>query len=154
QWGAAPPPGVVPPGAVPPGAGAPPDWNPQPKPPSNNGCLQACLIVGVLLAILFFIGIAALVSIGNRVVGSIAVGAEGNLQPCPFVTNDELSTVLGSGTEAIPLQGFFDATLGLILDKRVMADDEDCWITSDGQNGTGRIAYYQGPDAAAKFQAE
>jgi hypothetical protein len=132
----------------------PPNWNPQPKPPDNSGCLKACLIVGVLLVILFFIGIAALVFVGNRFVESIGVDSEGNLQPCPFVTNDELSSVLGPGTEAIPLQGLFDATLGLILDKRVMPDDEDCWITSDGTNGTGRIAYYQGPDAAAKFQAE
>jgi hypothetical protein len=137
-----------------PGAGAPPGWNPQPKPPDNSGCLKACLIVGILIAIVFFIGIAALVFVGNRFVESIGVDSEGNLQPCPFVTNAELSSVLGSGTEAIPLQGFFDATLGLILDKRVMADDEDCWITSDGTNGTGRIAYYQGPDAASKFQAE
>jgi hypothetical protein len=123
-------------------------------PSNNNGCLKACLIIGVLLAILFFVGVAALVFLGNRVVQSIGVDPEGNLQPCPFVTNEELSSVLGPGTEALPLQGFFDATLGLILDKRVMPDDEDCWITSDGANGTGRIARYQGPDAAAKYLAE
>jgi hypothetical protein len=152
-WGAAPAPGAVPPGQVS-GGGAPPGWNPQPVAPSNNnGCLKACLIVGVLLAILFFIGVAAIVFLGNQIVGSV-VDSEGNLQSCPFVSNDELSEVLGPGTKALPLQGIFDSTLGLILDKRVMPDDEDCWITSDGANGTGRLARYQGPDAAAKFAAE
>ncbi len=153
-WGAAPAPGALPPGQVP-GGTAPPGWNPQPVAPSNNnGCLKACLIVGVLLVILFFIGVAAVVFLGNQVVQSIGVDPEGNLETCPFVSDEELSAVLGSGTQALPLQGFFDATIGLILDKRVMPDEEDCWITSDGTNGTGRIARYQGPDAAAKFQAE
>ena len=153
-WGAAPAPGALPPGQVP-GGTAPPGWNPQPVAPSNNnGCLKACLIVGVLLVILFFIGVAAVVFLGNQVVQSIGVDPEGNLETCPFVSDEELSAVLGSGTQALPLQGFFDATIGLILDKRVMPDEEDCWITSDGTNGTGRIARYQGPEAAAKFQAE
>ena len=146
-WGAAPAPGAVPPGQVA-GGGAPPGWNPQPVAPSgNNGCLKACLIVGVLLVILFFIGVAAIVFLGNQIVGSV-VDSEGNLQACPIVTNEELSAVLGPGTEALPLQGIFDATLGFVLDKRVMPDDEDCWITSDG--GTARRSPATGSRAAAK----
>ncbi len=151
-WGAPPPAGQVPPGQVPPGGGAP--WNPAPPQQSNNGCLKACLIIGAILVVLFFIAVAGLAFLGNQIIKSVPIDEQGNLQPCPFVSNEELSSVLGSGTEAVPLQGFFDATLGLVLDKRVMPDDEDCWITSDGSTGTGRIARYQGPDAAAKFQAE
>jgi hypothetical protein len=151
-WGVAPTAGQVPPGQVPPGGGAP--WNPAPAQPSNNGCLKACLIVGAILVVLFFIAIAGLVFLGNQIIKSVPIDEQGNLEACPFVSNEELSGVLGSGTQAVPLTGFFDATIGIILDKRVMPDDEDCWITSDGATGTGRIAHYQGPDAAAKFQAE
>ncbi len=36
----------------------------------------------------------------------------------------------------------------------MLPDAEDCWITSDGSNGTGRIARYQGGDAANVYQQE
>lgn len=42
-----------------------------------------------------------------------------------------------------------------MLDKRVIPDAPDCFISTDqGSTGTGRIARYQGSDAAAKFQEE
>ena len=150
-WGAAP--AAVPPGQVPAGDGTPP-WNPAPAKSSGNGCLKACLIVGAILVVLFFIAVAGIVFLGNQIIKSVPIDEQGNLQACPFVSNDQLSGVLGSGTEAVPLTGFFDATIGIILDKRVMPDDEDCWITADGSTGTGRIARYQGSDAGAKFLAE
>jgi hypothetical protein len=137
-----------------PAGGATPPWNPAPATSSGNGCLRACLIVGAILVVLFFIAVAGLVFIGNQIIKSVPVDEQGNLQACPFVSDEQLSSVLGAGTKAVPLQGVFDATIGIILDKRVMPDDEDCWITSDGSTGTGRIARYQGSDAAAKFQAE
>ena len=137
------------------GAGAPPNWNPAPVQKSNNGCLKACLIVGALLVILFFIGVAALVFIGNQIVKSVPVDSEGNLAPCAIVSDEELSSVLGRGTQAIPLEGIFDTLLGLVLDKRVIPDAEDCFISADrGDTGTGRIARYVGSDAAARFQQE
>ncbi len=150
-WGAAP--AAVPPGQVPAG-GATPPWNPAPAKSSGNGCLKACLIVGAILVVLFFIAVAGIVFLGNQIIKSVPVDEQGNLQDCPFVSNEQLSSVLGAGTKAVPLTGFFDATIGIILDKRVLPDDEDCWITSDGATGTGRIARYQGSDAAARFQAE
>ena len=152
-WGAAPAPGMVP--GVAGGAGAPPNWNPQPVQKSNNGCLKACLIVGVLLVILFFVGLAAVAFIGNQIIRSVPVDAEGNLAPCAIISDDELSAVLGRGTEAIPLEGIFDTLLGLVLDKRVIPDAEDCFVSADqGDSGTGRIARYVGSDAAARFQQE
>ena len=143
--------GATGPGA---GGGATPPWNPAPAKSSGNGCLKACLIVGAILVVLFFIAVAGIVFLGNQIIKSVPIDEQGNLQACPFVSNDQLSGVLGSGTEAVPLTGFFDATIGIILDKRVMPDDEDCWITADGSTGTGRIARYQGSDAGAKFLAE
>lgn len=141
---------------VPGGAGAPPNWNPAPVQQSGmNGCLKACLIVGVLLVILFFVGVAAIAIIGNQIIKSVPTDANGNLAPCAIVTDDELSSVLGRGTQAIPLEGIFDTLLGLVLDKRVIPDAEDCFISADrGDTGTGRIARYVGSDAAARFQQE
>ncbi|HEY6571145.1 MAG TPA: hypothetical protein VIZ22_12695 [Candidatus Limnocylindrales bacterium] len=137
------------------GAGAPPNWNPQPVQKSNNGCLKACLIVGVLLVILFVVVIAALGLFVNRVADSIGLDENGNLAPCAIISDDQLSAVLGRGTEAIPLEGLFDTLLGLVLDKRVIPDAEDCFISADrGDSGTGRIARYVGSDAAARFQQE
>jgi hypothetical protein len=157
-WGAAPAPGAVPPGTVP---GAQPGWNPEVVPPtrSNNGCLKACLIVAAILAILFVIGIGALVFIGNQIVSSVGVDENGNIgAPCPFISNSELSTALGTNAQALELKGFFDATIGLILDKRVLPDAEDCWISNNGStsssSATGRMARYQGSDAAAVYQQE
>ena len=131
-------------------------WNPQPVAPSNsNGCLKACLIVGVAARdpVLHRGRRDGLPRQPDHQVGRAST-RQGNLQACPFVSDEELSGCSVRAPRRVPLQGFFDATIGIILDKRVMPDDEDCWITSDGTNGTGRIARYQGSDAAAKFQAE
>ena len=113
------------------GGGTPP-WNPAPATSSGNGCLKACLIVGAILVVLFFIAVAGLVFLGNQIIKSVPVDEQGNLQACPFVSDDQLSSVLGAGTKAVPLTGLFDATIGLVLDKRVLPDAEDCWITADG----------------------
>ena len=140
------------------GAGAPPNWaaqGPAPAPAQGNGCLKACLIVGVILVILAGIALAGLWYLGNQVVKSLPIDSEGNLQECTIISNQRLSSVLGSGTEAIPLEGIFDTLLGLVLDKRVLADATDCFISADrGSTGTGRIARYDGGDAAAKFAQE
>ena len=91
----------------------------------------------------------------NQVIKSVPVDSEGNLASCAIVSDAELSTVLGPGTQAIPLEGVFDTLLGLVLDKRVIPDAEDCFLSSDkGNSGTGRIARYTGSDAAAIFQQE
>jgi hypothetical protein len=91
----------------------------------------------------------------NRVADSIGLDENGNLAPCAIISDDQLSAVLGRGTEAIPLEGIFDTLLGLVLDKRVIPDAEDCFVSADrGDSGTGRIARYVGSDAAARFQQE
>ena len=122
-WGAPPPAGFAPGGAAP--GGVPPNWVAEPAPPAKgNGCLKACLIVGVILVILAAIFIGGLILIGGRIAGSITenIDSNGNLKECPFVSNSTLDSVLGSGVEASPLTGFFDATLGLVLDKRVLRE--------------------------------
>jgi hypothetical protein len=140
---------------MPGGAGVPPNWNPQPAQSGSNGCLKACLIIGALLAVLFVVAIIAITIIGSKLVESVPLDPQGNIAPCSFISNEELSTVLGRGSEAIPLEGLFDSLLGLVLDKRVIPDAEDCFISADdGTTGTGRLARYVGSDAAARFAQE
>ncbi len=150
-WGA-PPPGPQAAGGVPPGG-----WSPQPVAAAsrNNGCLKACLIVAVIGVILVVLLIVALGLFVNRVAESVGVNSDGSIgTPCAIISDADLSDALGSSASAIKLEGFFDATLGLILDKRVLPDAEDCWITSDGSSPIGRIARYSGGDASAVFQQE
>jgi len=160
-WGAPAAPGGTPPGAAwnqgpaAPGGTPPGAWNPQPAASSgSSGCLKIILILLVVGAILFGLLIAGLAILGNRLADSVGIDGQGNLKACPLISNATLSEALGSKAQAVPLEGFFDATLGIILDKRVLPDAEDCWITADSSTATGRIARYVGGDAAAVFQKE
>lgn len=166
-WGAAPPAaspgqpaggwGGPPSGPQPMGGGAPPGaWNPQPAAPSSsNGCLRACLIVAVIGIVLVALIAIAFVFFVNRVAELVGVNSDGSIgTPCAIISDSDLSSALGSNASAIELSGFFDATIGLVLDKRVLPDAQDCWITSDGTSPVGRIARYEGSDAAEVFQQE
>lgn len=156
---AAPPPSGwgAPPGGPQPGpSGAPAAWNPSPAAPSSSGgCLKACLIVAAIGAVLFFVVIVGLIFLGNQIVEDIGVNPDGSVgKACAFVTSEELSDAIGSPAEVIALEGLFDATLGLVLDKRVLPDAEDCWITADSETPTGRLARYVGADAAQVYATE
>jgi hypothetical protein len=166
-WGpAATPPSAAPSGAQPgwgpataPGApgGAPPEaWNPAPVQASgSSGCLKLVLVLVVIAVIGFTLLVAAILFIGRQFTESIGVGPDGSVgTPCPFIDDSELSAALGSDAEAIVLDGLWDATVGIILDKRVLATAEDCWITADESTPTGRIAVYRGGDAAGVFRQE
>ena len=50
--------------------------------------------------------------------------------------------------------GLYDASIGLIIDKRVLANAPDCWVTEGEKAYIARIALYQGGDASAVFAAE
>ncbi len=161
-WGQAPvPPPPVPPapvsGATPP-PGTPPagGWNPQPAASSgSSGCLKIILILVAVGAILFTLLIVGLIFLGGQIASSVGVNPDGSVgKPCTIVDNGSLSTALGSKAEAIQLEGLYDATIGIILDKRVLPNAEDCWITADQSTAVGRIARYVGGDAASVFQAE
>ncbi len=109
-------------------------------------------MIGIVLAGLLVI---AFVFFVNRVADSVGINSDGTIgTPCSIISDADLSSALGSNASAIELSGFFDATIGLVLDKRVLPDADDCWITSDGTTAVGRIARYQGSDAASVFQRE
>jgi hypothetical protein len=138
--------------------GGQPGWSgaTPPPPKQGNGCLKACLIVAVIGIILVIIAVIALGAFVNRVGGSLNIGPNGELTECPFVSNAALEGPLGKNAQATELTGIYDATIGQVLDKRVLATAQSCWILEAGQttSGTGRIARYQGGDASDKFATE
>jgi hypothetical protein len=149
--------GAPPTGPQPMAGGAPPGtWSPQPAAPSgNSGCLKACLIVAVLGIVLLVVLVVGFVFIVNRAVQETGINSDGSIgTQCGIISDADLSSALGSQASAVELTGLFDLSLGLILDKRVLPDAPDCWITSDGSNAIGRIARYDGGDAASVFAQE
>lgn len=150
-WGAPPPAGFAPGGAAP--GGVPPNWVAEPAPPAKgNGCLKACLIVGVILVILAGIALAGLYFLGRSLVGGV-VDENGNLKECPIVSNAKLSSVMGDDSQGLPASGIF-GILGSVLDTRVLPDAESCIVETTDGSGIGRIARYQGNDAASVYQQE
>jgi hypothetical protein len=170
QWGApaagynaAPPPGQ-PPQAGWAAPGQPqPGWQggPPPAKSSGNGCLKACLIVGVILVILAVIAFIALFAAGSSFVGGLGVDSNGNFKDCPIVSTAQLQTVLGSDAQAAPLSGLANSTIGAALDKRILPNADNCWVgagtspdSTQASGAFGRIAKYSGGDAASVFAQE
>jgi hypothetical protein len=152
-WGA--------PGAPQPGwqGGAPPAKS------GNNGCLKGCVIAAVVLVILAIVGIVLFIvflgGVASNVTTGLGVDQNGNLKDCSIVSSAQLQTVLGKDTEAHPLGGILNSTIGLTLDKRVLPDADNCYIlsgtstnTTQNSGGYGRIAKYSNGDASSVFDKE
>jgi len=172
QWGAPPPPQAAPPPQGPQGPAAGPGWAApagQPgwqggAPPAKSGgggCVKACLIVGVILVILAIVAFVLLWWAGSSFVGGLGIDSSGNLKDCPIVSSKQLQPLLGPDTEAHPLSGLANTALGLTLDKRVLAEADNCYVlsgasddTTQSSGGYGRIARYSGPDAPSVFDRE
>ncbi len=131
--------------------GPPVGWAPAPAKSGGNGCLKGCLIagaIGVVLLILLVIGVMVL---GQRFVEDMGLNPDGTLTECALVSSADVSDALDGSAEALPLGGIVDATVGQLLDKRIIPDAEDCWIAGD-DTATGRIARQSG-DASGSFNA-
>lgn len=156
-WGAPPPQGGWAPGGpgVPGGApgGAPVGWAPAPATSGGNGCLKGCLIVGAIgLVLVIILGIAVTV-LGLRFAQDLGVNlSTGTLTECSFVSSADVTDALGSDATVMPLSGLVDATIGQLLDKRVIPNAEDCWIAGD-TTATGRVARQAGGDASGAFSS-
>ena len=131
-------------------AGAPP---PAAAKSGMSGCVKALLIVGVLLIVLIVAAVFALEAFVRNVVGP-EIGADGSFAECELLSDGEARAVLGGNADAIELTGFFDASIGFIIDKRVLADAADCWVGQGERSYIARVARYEGPDATGIFAAE
>jgi hypothetical protein len=166
------PPGTVPPEHPPAGWGAPatpPPAGPGPRPapsggwsggppppvkPGSSGCLKGCLIVLALLVVGGTIAFLLLGSLLTGFLGRFGADLDDTDAPCAFVADDDVRAVLGSEGRAYAMNAFTRATLGLVLDARVLPASPDCWLAGDETTPVGRVALHQGGDAPAVFAAE
>jgi hypothetical protein len=181
-WGQqAPPP---PPGQAPPPPGQPPPgaWTPQPgapgQPPGTwvqapppavrgSGCLKfgiaglaiGCglllvLLIVLLFAISSFLGLNFFNFLGAR--GGGPLGNEGavGIADCSFLPDSRARELFGGNADATDLTGFFRATVGAVLDDRVLPNDPSCWVTDGQKASLARIAIHQGGDAGSVYAAE
>jgi len=127
---------------------APSPYATQPVKKSGKGCLIAALVVFGVLA-LFAIGAAVLVSMfADDVVEGALGGGD-----CLFLSDDDAADALGAGATTMETSGLSGVLV--MIDARVMPDDEDCSLQGAGESaGLGRVARYEGPNAARKYQDE
>ncbi|MHB8892965.1 MAG: hypothetical protein ACYC65_13075 [Candidatus Limnocylindrales bacterium] len=143
-WGGPPQqaPGWAPGGPGAPG-GPPVGWAPAPAKSGGNGCLKGCLIVGGIGVVLLIIVFIVLTIFAQRFAADLGIGPDGTLTECSIISSSDLSDALKGDAEALPLGGIVDATIGQLLDKRVIPDADDCWIAGEN-TATGRIARQSG----------
>ncbi len=98
----------------------------------------------MILAVVFFTAITIL---GMKFASDMGINTDGSVQECGCVSNAELAEVLDGQPVGMPLGGLVDATIGQLLDKRLLADAQDCWLVDEsGSSGayTGRLALMEG----------
>ena len=118
------------------------------------GIILLIAAVVALIAFVFIIG-QLFSNFANNLGGNgngTAGGANGG--DCSFLSDADARTIFGGNADAIDLSGLYDASIGLIIDKRVLSNAPDCWVTEGDKAYIARIALYQGGDASSLFQAE
>jgi hypothetical protein len=124
-----------------------------------SGCVKAIIILFVLFVVAvvaFFIFAGALI---NNLARDLGIdpngGGNGSIgADCPFLSDSDARGVLGGDADAIELSGLADASIGIIIDKRVLASAPDCWVTDGDKAFIARVARYEGGDAATMYAAE
>lgn len=157
MWGpqAEPQPGPPPPPQPGPmwGTGGTP---PAAKATGMSGCVKVVIVLLVLLIVAVIVLVVAAGTFVNSVVpgGIGAIGNGSGDDNCPFLSDSEARTLLGGTADGFELSGLYEASIGLIIDKRVLPTAEDCWITEADRAYIARIARSEGPDAAGVFARE
>lgn len=116
------------------------------------------LLVVVVLAI---VAVLALVFLVGNLLNNFASnlpgsdGADGGIGgECAFLSDADARSLFGGSADAIELSGLYDASIGIIIDKRALPNAPDCWVTDGAKAYIARIARYQGGDAPTVFAAE
>ena len=131
--------------------GPPVGWAPAPASSGGSGCVKGCLIVAAIGVVLIIVGVIALMVFVQRFAEDMGINPDGTVAECALISSGELSNALDGSAEALPLGGIVDATVGRLLDKRVLPDAEDCWIATES-SATGRIARQVGGDASGAYR--
>jgi hypothetical protein len=124
------------------------------------GCLKAAIILGVIA----IVALALFAFVLSRLVGDFLGGAGGpdgfgggdggsTDGACALLPDDEARQVLGGNADAIELSGgLYELSIGLIIDKRVLPDAPDCWVTEGEKSFMARVARSDGNGAAVYAQ--
>jgi hypothetical protein len=153
---------VPPPTGVPPGAATGWGSGKAPPPPETTGA-SGCMKLGVILLVAAVVALLAFAFIISQLFSNFANNLGGNGDgtagganggDCSFLSDADARTIFGGNADAIDLSGLYDASIGLIIDKRVLSNAPDCWVTEGDKAYIARIALYQGGDASSLFQAE
>jgi hypothetical protein len=129
----------------------------QAPPPAKPATGCATLGIGciLLIGLAIFALVAGLWLFVNNFAGGLGIDeTTGEFTECPFLSDEEAREALGGSADASELQGLFEATVGLILDTRALADAPDCWVTEGDRAYVARVAQYQGADADAVYERE
>jgi hypothetical protein len=117
----------------------------------TSGCVKALFV----LLVLAVIAVGAFIFFVGSFVNDLGVGENGSIgDDCPFLSDAETRAVLGGEADAIELAGLYDVSIGIVIDKRVLPDAPDCWVTEGSAAYLARIALHQGGDASDVFAAE
>jgi hypothetical protein len=114
--------------------------------------LLAALVVLVVVAV--WVMASSFLSNVPSGLGNNLGGAAGDGGDCPLMSDADARSVFGGSADAIELSGVYEMSIGFIMDKRVLANAPDCWVSDGDKAYIARIARYQGGDATAVFAAE
>ena len=128
-------------------------------PPVKPGGIPGCLKVAIILVVILVIALVAFVALAstliNNVVGDLGgPDGAGLADDCAILSDADALTLFGGSADAIDLSGLSDATIGFIIDKRVLASAPDCWVTDGDKAYIARVARYEGGDAPSVFALE
>jgi hypothetical protein len=131
-----------------------------PPSPVKPGGIPGCLKVAIILVVILVIGLVAILALAGTLINGLAGnlgggnGGSGIDAECPFLSDADARTLFGGSADAIELSGLADASIGFVIDKRVLSTAPDCWVTDGDKAYIARIARYQGNDAASVFALE
>jgi len=121
-----------------------------------SGCAKLVIVLLVAAVVLVLVFVFLLGQLFGNIATNLGVDPrDGTIgDECPFLSDADARTVFGGEADAFELAGLYDASLGLILDKRVLSNAQDCAISDGAKAYVARIAVYQAGDAASVFEAE
>ena len=129
-------------------------------PPVKPGGIPGCLKVAIILVVILVIALVAFVALAGTLITNLVGdlggpdGGAGFDDDCEILSDADARTLFGGNADAINLSGLSDATIGFVIDKRVLASAPDCWVTEGDKAYIARIARYEGGDAASVFALE
>lgn len=115
---------------------------------AGSGCVRIVLILVVLavaaVTVMFVLAGNVLTNLGS---GGNGTGNGGGLigsEDCSFLSDAEAQAVLGGPADGMELAGLFDASIGIIIDKRVLPNAPDCFVSGGERAYLARIAVSDG----------